>query len=390
MHLSIASGPTPVAQWVETGLDQQCRSWRIASNQPKLHSPSMQSSPVPQSWPATIGAMDRVDPTPGVPFLPPVAWVDAPDPAPLLERPGGPTFIHFWRATDLPSLHTLPALRAWHARSFDGDIQLIGFHVPRYDFDQLLPNLRWVVRRLGLRWPVALDEDGRVSDLFRVGTVPALVLVDPSGKELDRWEPPNDYAQLLPSLEGFLGCEDKEIQGGILPNRELLKAPRPLELHALDLVGASGSEGPLINRPLPLAGGSRTARLQGGWRSQGGALFAETAPASIQLLYWACDVHAVLGPASLSWEHGPTTSIEVRLGGEPVDGSLFGPDLFLAGGRTILRLEGPRLYHLLGARSAHAGQLTLEPQEPGLKLYALTLDTPLDSRGPLKPTSRSA
>lgn len=95
-----------------------------------------------------------------------------------LER-GRVVLIDFWTYTCVNCTRTLPYLTAWDERYRDAGLTIIGVHSPEFEFEQQLANVEQAVRRFGIKYPVALDNEFETWDAFENRFWPAKYLLVP-------------------------------------------------------------------------------------------------------------------------------------------------------------------------------------------------------------------
>ena len=110
-------------------------------------------------------------------------WLNTPGGRPLtLEQLRGKVvLIDFWTYSCINCLRTLPHLRAWDAAYRDDGLAIVGVHSPEFAFEHVPSNVRDAVRRLGLRYPVALDNDFATWTAYSNQYWPAKYLIDRRG-----------------------------------------------------------------------------------------------------------------------------------------------------------------------------------------------------------------
>ena len=88
-------------------------------------------------------------------------WINTPDgkPLTLAGLRGRVVLIDFWTYSCINCLRTLPHLEAWDDAYRKDGLTIIGVHSPEFAFEHVPDNVRSAVRRLGIRYPVALDND---------------------------------------------------------------------------------------------------------------------------------------------------------------------------------------------------------------------------------------
>ena len=118
-----------------------------------------------------------VDTITAPPFPRELEWVNV---APLRmdKQKGRPVLIEFWDFCRVNSLRTMPYLKAWHERYGDDGLRVIGVHSPGFapSFDPAA--VRAAVARLDVTYPVVVDSDLEVWDLYGNQGWPARYLFD--------------------------------------------------------------------------------------------------------------------------------------------------------------------------------------------------------------------
>jgi len=114
---------------------------------------------------------------PAPPFPRELTWVNV---APLRmdKQIGRPVLVEFWDFCRVNSLRTLPYVKAWHERYADAGLRVIGVHAggfaPARDTDAAAA----AVARLGIEYPVVIDERLEIWDFYGNEGWPARYLWD--------------------------------------------------------------------------------------------------------------------------------------------------------------------------------------------------------------------
>jgi thiol-disulfide isomerase/thioredoxin len=152
---------------------------------------------------------------PAPPFPGGLTWVNV---APLRmdKQRGRPVLVEFWDFCRVNSLRTLPYLKEWHARYAGDGLRLIGIHaggfLPARDTD----NAVAAVHRLGIEYPVVIDERLELWDFYGNEGWPARYLWDERGALYSLHYGEGAYAETEREIQELLGVE-----------RELLAPLRP-------------------------------------------------------------------------------------------------------------------------------------------------------------------
>jgi hypothetical protein len=94
------------------------------------------------------------------------------------QQEGNPVLVEFWDFCRVNSLRTLPYLKAWHERYAQDGLRIIGVHTGGFAPARVEQNVRRAVERLEIPWPVAIDTDLEVWDLYGNQGWPARYLWD--------------------------------------------------------------------------------------------------------------------------------------------------------------------------------------------------------------------
>jgi cytochrome c biogenesis protein CcdA/thiol-disulfide isomerase/thioredoxin len=112
------------------------------------------------------------------------SWINTPDGAPLslAMLRGHVVLIDFWTYSCINCLRTLPHLKAWDDAYRRAGLTIIGVHSPEFAFERVPDNVRSAVRRLDIRYPVALDNDFATWRAYSNQYWPAKYLIDRQGR----------------------------------------------------------------------------------------------------------------------------------------------------------------------------------------------------------------
>ncbi len=111
-------------------------------------------------------------------------WLNTPQDRPLSigSLRGKVVLVDFWTYSCINCLRTLPHLRAWYAAYHRDGFTIVGVHTPEFAFEHVLSNVRAAVHRLGVTWPVALDNNYSTWTAYSNQYWPADYLVDKTGQ----------------------------------------------------------------------------------------------------------------------------------------------------------------------------------------------------------------
>jgi cytochrome c biogenesis protein CcdA/thiol-disulfide isomerase/thioredoxin len=94
---------------------------------------------------------------------------------------GKVVLIDFWTYSCINCLRTLPYLEDWNTRYHSKGLVIVGVHTPEFAFEHDAGNVRAAVARLGVRYPVAIDNDYGTWNAYSNEYWPAEYLIDQTG-----------------------------------------------------------------------------------------------------------------------------------------------------------------------------------------------------------------
>ncbi|MFC8341724.1 cytochrome c biogenesis protein DipZ [Streptomyces rubiginosohelvolus] len=111
------------------------------------------------------------------------SWFNTPGdrPVDLKSLRGKVTLVDFWTYSCINCQRAMPHLRDWERAYRDAGVRIIGVHSPEFAFEKKRSNVVAGAEKLGVDWPVALDNDLTTWDNYRNRFWPAKYLIDAEG-----------------------------------------------------------------------------------------------------------------------------------------------------------------------------------------------------------------
>ena len=152
---------------------------------------------------------------PAPPFPRDLEWVNV---APLRmdQQRGRPVLVEFWDFCRVNSLRTLAYLSAWHERYALDGLRVIGIHTGGFEPARDPAAVRAAVARLGVTYPVVIDERLELWDFYGNEGWPARYLWDRDGALYSMHYGEGAYDETEREIQALLGVE-----------RELVAPVRP-------------------------------------------------------------------------------------------------------------------------------------------------------------------
>ena len=279
------------------------------------------------------------------------AWLNTPT-LDLKELRGKVVLIDFWTYSCINCLRTLPYLKDWDERYRSKGLVIVGVHTPEFAFEHDLGNVRTAVERLGVRYPVALDNDYGTWNAYANQYWPAEYLVDQSGDVRHIHYGEGEYEKTEHLIRLLLRA------GGAsrlpVPGRDIDRTPQGLRTPETYLgyfrIERFDSDRLVVQQPydyrLPTSLPRDHWAYGGTWTVESERAIAGDG-ARVQLHFHARKVHLVLGGKGF---------VGVALDGRS---------------RGAVRVNGSRLYTLVSQRRLRDGRLDLL-FTPGVQVYAFT------------------
>ena len=277
----------------------------------------------------------------------------------LEDLRGEVVLIDFWTYSCINCIRTLPYLKAWDERYRDRGLNIIGVHAPEFPFERDAGNVEDAVRRHGLGYAVAQDNDFVTWNAYGNQFWPAKYLIDARGRVRYTHFGEGDYEKTEQAIRSLLAEAGRDRLGRFVRARAESALPGSTPESYLGFVRAER----FVNMP-PRGGWARFRLpppgpralplhhlgLEGEWRIEPDRAVATDKGARVHLRFAAQKVFLVLGSS------GPPREVGVALDGRR---------------RGSLRVAEHRLYDVVRLPRPGVHLLTLR-LEPGTEAYAFT------------------
>ena len=142
------------------------------------------------------------------------------------EITGRPTLVHFWSMSCGICKDNLPRVGQWRDEKRAQGLRVVGVHMPRYETDTDVEQVRELISKYGITEPVAVDNEHKLKDAFHNdnGYVPAYYLFDAEGKLKSFAAGERGLDMLKSALERLLPVEEPAVITGLGPGRALRRA----------------------------------------------------------------------------------------------------------------------------------------------------------------------
>jgi thiol-disulfide isomerase/thioredoxin len=290
------------------------------------------------------------------PALAAKGWLNS---APLTQAnlKGKVVLYDIWTYSCVNCVRTLPYVKSWYERYRSDGLVVVGIHSPEFDFEKVHSNVAAAVQRLGVTWPVALDDDMTIWNAFDNQYWPAKYLADRQGELRYSHFGEGDYDKTEDVIRMLLGVP--------------ASAPRAIPPPASPDVRIQAAAASITEETyLGMERSTGAATLSGSWRSDLQDIQATAAGASIDLPYQAREVNLVMATAG-----GTSAPVDVlvTVDGRPLSPAYRTSDTRVdASGRTYVRVAASDLYRLVFGPGVEQHTVHLTAEAPGLQAFAFT------------------
>jgi len=155
---------------------------------------------------------------PAPPFPGKLTWLNV---APLRmdKQRGRPVLVEFWDFCRVNSLRTLPYLKAWHERYAEAGLRVIGVHTGAFPPSRDDEEVARAVERLGIEYPVVIDTQLEVWDIYGNEGWPGRYLWDTGGALFSMHYGEGAYAETELEIQELLGVE-RDLVAPVRPEDE--------------------------------------------------------------------------------------------------------------------------------------------------------------------------
>ncbi|HZO61842.1 MAG TPA: redoxin family protein [Gaiellaceae bacterium] len=297
----------------------------------------------------TAGAESLPDYGPAPNFLGIDRWLNS-APLTMQELRGKVVLVDFWTYSCINCLRTLPHVEAWDRMYRKAGLVIVGVHTPEFAFEHVPSNVSSAVKRLGVRYPVALDNDYGTWNAYGNQYWPAKYLIDRNGHVRYAHFGEGNYDVTEENIRTLLG------EKPAAPASEKLRDLTPfgpltpesyLGYERIDRYAGSKLHADAeASYTFPADLGRNELAYDGRWTVRAQRIVAGE-NARLELRYNARKVYLVLGG------HG---TVQVRVDGKP---------------HGTVQVSADRLYTLVDGRTIDDAVLELR-FSPGVSAYAFT------------------
>jgi cytochrome c biogenesis protein CcdA/thiol-disulfide isomerase/thioredoxin len=110
-------------------------------------------------------------------------WLNTPGgkPLSLAQLRGKVVLVDFWTYSCINCQRSLPHVESWYKDYAQDGLVVVGVHTPEFSFEHVVSNVRSEAASLGVKYPVAVDDDYKTWNAYSNEYWPAEYLIDAQG-----------------------------------------------------------------------------------------------------------------------------------------------------------------------------------------------------------------
>lgn len=141
-------------------------------------------------------------------------WFNATQARAESEIKGQPTLVHFWAVSCGICKENMPRVAEWRDTLREEGLRVIAVHMPRYEADTNIEDVREAVSKYNITEPCAVDNMHRLREAFKneQGFVPAYYLFDAEGKLRCFAAGERGLNMIAPAMERLLAASRKQAE----------------------------------------------------------------------------------------------------------------------------------------------------------------------------------
>jgi thiol-disulfide isomerase/thioredoxin len=130
-------------------------------------------------------------------------WLNS-APLKLTDLRGKVVFVDFWTYGCINCVNTLPHVTKLQEKYKDKGLVIIGVHSPEFAFEKSTANIAAAIKRHGITYPVAQDNDFATWNAYRNRFWPAQYIVDKNGKIVFEHAGEGAYGEIERTIQRLL------------------------------------------------------------------------------------------------------------------------------------------------------------------------------------------
>ena len=131
-------------------------------------------------------------------------WFNSP-PLSIGGLRGKVVLVNFWTYGCVNCVNTLPHVTALYAKYRDRGLVVVGIHTPELPFEKSASNVQTAIKRHGITYPVAQDNESKTWNAYGNRYWPAQYIVDQNGAIVYQHDGEGEYEKIDRTVQQLLG-----------------------------------------------------------------------------------------------------------------------------------------------------------------------------------------
>ena len=125
----------------------------------------------------------------------------------IADLRGKVVLVDFWTYGCVNCVNTLPHVTDLYAKYKDKGLVVVGVHTPEFPFERSASNVQAALKRHGITYPVAQDNESKTWDAYHNQYWPAQYVIDQSGKIVFQHAGEGRYDEIDRTVAKLLNAE---------------------------------------------------------------------------------------------------------------------------------------------------------------------------------------
>lgn len=288
-------------------------------------------------------------------------WLNG-DAVKITDLKGKVILIDFWTYSCINCIRTLPYIKAWDEKYRDKGLVIIGVHSPEFAFEKNSANVEKAIKKFGIKYRVALDNEMQTWQNYKNQYWPAHYLINQEGDIVYTHFGEGQYDEMEKQIVNLLKVS-KQPKSQTKYQKPSFFTNQTHEIYLGYKRGTNNVNQSLQKLVFPNDLPKHSWALQGNWKITDEFIESAASNASIKLNFISKKVFLVMASANNESE----VKAEIFLNGKKVNS-----DAGLDSKNGFVTIKEAKLYELVNQKENQNSILEIRTQNKGLRAYAFT------------------
>jgi thiol-disulfide isomerase/thioredoxin len=317
----------------------------------------------------SLSSLQNYGPAPNVQGV--SAWINSP-PLNVSKLKGKVVLVDFWTYSCINCIRSIPHIEAWQKEYGNNGLVIIGVSTPEFQFEHNYSNVAAAVKKFGITYAVALDNNYSTWDAYNNQYWPADYIIDKNGD-----------IRYVALGEGGYNTTEQVIRellqnaGYVVPSN-LTNSSLGVNFSGIGTpelyLGYDKARAPLgnsqgftpntiVNYTFTNVSQVNEVYFSGPWYNAPDSMIAVNNQSKLYLVFKAKNVNIVAS--------GNYSNIIVKLDNQNLTQNYLGSDDHLSNGEAVAQINSSRLYNIVSAPTYSANIVEIDASK-GFRVYTFT------------------